>query len=215
MLLAAVIGLAFGFIGSIPVAGPIAALVFERGLNGRFRSGVFISIGGAVAEAAYALLAFWGFSKFLSKYAWIEPTSRALAAVILTILGVTFARYKRKEDETPSAKARADSGTKSFVLGLSITALNPTLIATWTAVVTMLYSTGWIAFSSSEAVPFAAGSFIGIAGWFATLLWLIHRFRGRFTRATLDKVVRGIGYFLFVCALYFAVQFVRYLVEVA
>ena len=46
MLLAALIGLALGFFGSVPVAGPIAALVVSRGVQSRFRSGVFIALGG-------------------------------------------------------------------------------------------------------------------------------------------------------------------------
>ncbi|MBI4954668.1 MAG: LysE family transporter [Myxococcales bacterium] len=209
MLLAALIGLAFGFIGSIPVAGPIAALVFERGLVGRFRSGVFISLGAAVAEGAYAFLAFWGFSTYLKDYPIIEPISRAVAAAILVGLGIMFARYRSKPDE--GSVRKSDSAATSFALGLSITALNPTFIATWTAVVTMLYSTG-VDLSRAQAVPFSLGSVLGIVGWFATLLGLIRRYRDRFTRATLDKIVRGIGWFLLVCAVYFAVQFVRYVV---
>ncbi|MCC6522660.1 MAG: LysE family transporter [Polyangiaceae bacterium] len=210
MLLAALIGLAFGFIGSIPVAGPIAALVFERGLVGRFRSGVFISLGAAVAEGAYAFLAFWGFSRYLTQYSFIEPLSRAVAAAILVALGIMFARYRSKPDD--GKKRQTDSAAASFAVGLSITALNPTFIATWTAVVTMLYSTEWIEVSGAQAVPFALGSVLGIVGWFATLLGLIRRYRDRFTRATIDKIVRGIGWFLLVCAVYFAVQFVRYVV---
>ena len=82
MLIAFVVGFLFGFIGSIPVAGPISALVFSRGIQGRFRSGVFISLGGGVAEALYSFLAFWGFSSYLTRYPFIVPVSRAAAAAI-------------------------------------------------------------------------------------------------------------------------------------
>jgi threonine/homoserine/homoserine lactone efflux protein len=65
VLVAAIIGFCFGFFGSIPIAGPIAALVLQRGLVGRFRAGALIGAGAAFAEAGYAFMAFWGFSTFL------------------------------------------------------------------------------------------------------------------------------------------------------
>ena len=54
MALAALLGFAFGWVGSIPVAGPVSALVVARGLEGRFSSGVWIAIGGGLVEALYA-----------------------------------------------------------------------------------------------------------------------------------------------------------------
>jgi threonine/homoserine/homoserine lactone efflux protein len=52
MLVAPVaLGFAFGFVGSIPVAGPIAALVLSRGLEGRARSALSLAAGAALAEA--------------------------------------------------------------------------------------------------------------------------------------------------------------------
>lgn len=209
MLLAALLGFTFGFVGSIPVAGPISALVFSRGLQGRYRSGVFIAAGGGVAEAAYAFLAFWGFSAYLTRYAFIVPTSRALAAIILTGLGISFIRSRNMQESNRTA--RADTGWASFALGLTITALNPTLIATWTAAVTTLYSTQLLSFSTGQAVPFASGTMVGIAGWFLVLLWLLRTYKGRFTVATLHKIVRAVGVLLVGTALWFFVRFVQYL----
>ncbi len=73
MLSALLAGFLFGFIGSMPVAGPIAGLVLSRGLQGRFASGANIAVGAALAEAAYACLAFWGFSTLLADHGWIDP----------------------------------------------------------------------------------------------------------------------------------------------
>jgi len=207
MLFAALLGFAFGWLGSVPVAGPIAALVVTRGIQGRFRAGVFIALGGALAEAVYAFLAFWGFSTFLTQYPIIVPLSRAAAAVVLMALGIVFLRTKEaSESEVPPA----DSAFGSFMLGASICALNPTLIATWTAVVTTLYSTSLIDFHGAQAVPFGLGALAGIAGWFLTLLWIIHRYRERFSPATLAKTVRVIGGALILLALWFVFRFVQY-----
>ena len=59
------VGLLVGFIGSVPIAGPVAALVFKCGLDGRFRKGLQIGFGNGVAEGLYACLAFWGVGALL------------------------------------------------------------------------------------------------------------------------------------------------------
>ncbi len=214
MVIAAVIGLLLGFLGSIPVAGPIAALVFSLGVQGRFRSGVFIAVGGGIAEAIYAFMAFWGFSTFLTRYELVVPISRALGGVILIALGLSFLFGKVMAEADPDKEAKAsksESDLRSFALGFGITALNPTLIATWTAAVTTLYSTEAIAFSSVQAVPFALGTAVGIAGWFFILLALIRRYRDRFSVATLVGAVRAAGLLLLGLAVWFIVRFVQYL----
>lgn len=44
-------GYIFGFLGSIPIAGPTSAMVFRLGIQGKYRSGLAIASGGAIAEA--------------------------------------------------------------------------------------------------------------------------------------------------------------------
>jgi threonine/homoserine/homoserine lactone efflux protein len=210
VLIAAIIGFCFGFFGSIPIAGPIAALVLQRGLVGKFRAGALIGAGAAVAEAGYAFMAFWGFSTFLVKYPIVEPISRLLAALILLGLGVSFARYvapHEKKEEQP----RKDSDFKSVSLGFTITALNPTLIATWTAATTTLYSSDLIVFEPSSAPLFALGSLIGIGGWFSLLTYLLRRYRERFREETLTMVVRAVGWLIAALGLWFGYRFVAFL----
>lgn len=211
MLTALLIGFPFGFFGSMPVAGPIAVLVFSRAIDNRFKSGLMIAAGAAIAESIYAFLAYWGFSSFLIQYPWIDPVSRALAAVILIGLGVAFALKKDSDEAPPPVEREGLFG--AFMLGFSITALNPTFIATWTAAATMLYSTGILEFTPANAMPFSLSVCAGIVAWFALLIWLIRRFKSRFRRRTLTKVVRYMGWFLIAVGIYFAYKFVAYLVE--
>lgn len=211
VLVAALIGFCFGFFGSVPVAGPIAALVLQRGLVGRFRAGALIGAGAAVAEAGYAFLAFWGFSTFLVKYPIVEPISRIAAALILVGLGISFARYRQAQGAED--KKSKDTVLGSLSLGFTITALNPTLIATWTAATTTLYSADLIKLEPSSAPFFAGGSLVGIGGWFALLTWLLRRYRGRFKEETLTIVVRVVGAFIVVLGLYFGWKFVEYLLR--
>ncbi len=208
MLTLALIGFAVGFIGSVPVAGPISALVLTRGIQGRFRAGAFIALGGAVAEALYAFLAFYGFSTYLTAYPIIKPLSAAAGAIVLTVLGVTFLR---KTPEAPDSKLPArESASRNFLLGVWICVMNPALIATWTAFTTTLYASEVVDVTNAHAAPFAAGCALGIATWFLVLLWLVRRYRDRFSHDTLAQVVRVIGALLLLLAAWFLYRFVVY-----
>jgi threonine/homoserine/homoserine lactone efflux protein len=214
MVAAALLGFCFGYVGSMPVAGPIAVLVFGRGLEDRTRNGLYLASGAAIAESVYAYLAFWGFSAFLTRYPWIEPTSRVAAAVLLTGLGIHFYRRQPTGEGAP-APLQNHGNKRSFVLGLTITALNPTLLATWTAAVTTVYSLDIVSFDGSGALPFSLGACTGIVGWFATLLSLMNRFKARFSRASIDRVVHGMGIFLILLGLGIAARFAYRLIHAA
>ena len=182
-----------GFIASTPIAGPIAALLFARSIDGRYRSAFYIGLGSVLPEAAYAFLAFWGFSKLLADHAWIVPVSDGAAAAILLVLGITFLRRKRDAD-APERDAEGLAG--SFVLGFTISALNPTLIATFTGVVTMLFSTGWVKFEPALALPFGLGTAAGVFAWYVTLIQLVRHYKKGFNREKLNRVIRFFGFFV-------------------
>jgi threonine/homoserine/homoserine lactone efflux protein len=206
-MLAALLGFLFGFIGSMPVAGPVAVIVFGRGIEDRWRSGFYIAIGSAVAESVYAYLAFWGFSAFLTKYKWIELVSTGAAALILSGVGLRFMFRKAPADQPADGAPRHVGKKRNFTLGFLLTALNPTLIATWTAAVTTVYSLQIVDFDESGALPFSIGAATGIVTWFALLLYLLKRFRARVSPGVLNRVVRVMGGFLVLLALGIAVRF--------
>lgn len=187
--------MAIGYIGSMPVAGPIAVLVLGRGLENRARNAFYLALGSAIAESVYAYLAFWGFSAFLASYPWIEPVARITAAVLLFGLGVHFYR-KRHSVAAPEPRPANAGNKRSFFLGFTITALNPTLIATWTFTVTTVFSFGIVQFDSTNALPFSLGAFFGIAAWFGTMLYLLGRFRSSFPRTALERLMRAMGVLL-------------------
>lgn len=211
MVIAALLGFAFGFVGSMPVAGPVAILVVGRGIEDRLRSGVYLALGAAIAESAYAYFAYWGFSELLTRYGWIEPLSRALAAVILIALGLRFTLKHMTPEARPEGADLNVGNKRSFLLGMTITALNPALMATWGAAVTMLHSLDVVVFTQASALPFSIGVCVGISSWFTLLLVLLSRHRGRFQPGTLAKLVRVMGGFLILLGLWFAFRFVEFL----
>jgi len=193
MVLSLLIGFAFGYFGSMPVAGPISLLVLHLGLEGAARQGIFVAMGGALAEGGYALLAFWGLTAFLNRYPAVLPASRVVGAALLLALGLVLLLRGPGEPATEELPAPRRGSKRSFVAGFLITAVNPTLVVTWTAALGALHGTGLLTLDQSRALPFAGAVILGIVAWFATLLWLVLRFRARWSEAALTRFKKAMG----------------------
>jgi threonine/homoserine/homoserine lactone efflux protein len=208
-LAAAMLGFTLGFALSVPVAGPVALLVFSRGLENRSRSALFLAAGAAIAEAAYAYLAFWGFASLLDRHAWIDASAGLLGALVLTALGARMLRRGGRGVRRAVAPASRRHHPLSFLLGLAITALNPVLIATWTAAISIVHGLDIVRFESADALPFALGAGAGITAWFATLLGALRRARTRISGEALARLMRGAGALLLLVGVGLVGRFAR------
>jgi threonine/homoserine/homoserine lactone efflux protein len=200
------LALAFGFFGSMPLAGPISLLVVSRAAHGEFEDARRIGLGAAIAEAFYAGIAFLDFAAFLSRHAFVVPLSHGITAVILVVLGVRFAAF------VPQEKGNGgENKAGSLLLGFSISALNPTLLVTWSAAVALLYSKGLGETRSAYAIPFGLGAGAGVALWFTLLVAIMRKHEGKLPRARLATVVRALGVALVALGVWSGVQLVRML----
>jgi threonine/homoserine/homoserine lactone efflux protein len=201
----------FAFVGSLPLAGPIALLVVSNGASGRYKEALRIALGAAVAEGIYAFLAFWGFATFLARYALILPISHGVTAVILCGLGARFLFFKQKKEE--EAKAGDEAKPGRFWVGFSVAGLNPTLLATWGAVTTFLYARQLVHFTGLLAIPFGVFAAAGIATWGLSVVLLLKRFKNNLPRPVLTWIVRSMGVVLIGIGLWSGVELVQYLVH--
>lgn len=243
MLIAALVGLVAAFLASMPVAGPIAALVVRHALEGRPKTAMMLGFGTGLAEGIYAFLALWGFSAILVQYPVVIPISKIVAAVILIGLGFWFTRFTphtpgfettpTPPSPTPEPGAKhkrhtltslqvdavmkraetAERPKQAFGIGFTVTLLNPTLLATWAAASTTIMSMNLFKAEASNSVAFALGVIIGGTGWFALLSWLLSRFRHRFSPLTLQRVIRGMGWGLIALGVWFVIAFVLWLTK--
>lgn len=198
-LLALTVGVVMGFVGSMPIAGPVAVLVLERGLVQRAREGLGVAIGAAVSESLYAFLAFWGLGAVVRSAPGVLPVSRLIGAGVLVGLGFYLATRKSRPRPLEPPLAGALSGgrkRRGFVLGLTITLLNPTVIATWAMAVTAVHSMELVRTGVVDAVVFAVGVGVGIVGWFTTMLHLLHRFQRRLQPESVDRLLHVIGWLI-------------------
>jgi threonine/homoserine/homoserine lactone efflux protein len=207
-VLALLVGMVMGFVGSMPVAGPVAVLVLERGLVRRAREGLGVALGSSAAESVYAFLACWGVGALFGAYPHVVPVSRIIGASVLVALGIYLAlRRPTARPVTPVAPPPLKGQKrKGFVLGASVTLLNPTIIASWTVAVTTAHGAGLLVPGTLAAVAFALGVGLGIAGWFIVLLRLLDRFERGVRPETIDRVLRVTGWLVAVLGVALAVR---------
>lgn len=201
----------FGFVGSMPLAGPVALLVFARGVSGDFRVAFAIGIGAAVAEGIYAGIAFWGFSILFAGHPFVVPLSRAITAFVLWAVGIYFTLWSPRP-KGPNER-RGDSRTGTFFVGFTISALNPTLLVTWSAAVAWLYSKEFVTLAPWMAAPFGGMAAVGVATWFFVMIDLLRRYRERFPHHVLMWVIRGMGLVLIGLGVWSAVQLATWMHE--
>lgn len=201
LLAVCVMALVFGFVGSMPLAGPIALLAVSRASRQRYGEALRIGLGAAVAEGLYAGVAFWGFTTFLGRHAIVVPISHGATAVILIGVGARFVFWKPPpETNTPENKA----GTA--LLGFSMSAVNPTLLLTWSTAVAFLYSRGLNDASPLYALPFGLCAAAGIGGWFVTLVALFRKYGQKLPREAMTWVIRLMGVVLVALGVWSAVK---------
>ncbi|HEX3343379.1 MAG TPA: hypothetical protein VHS09_02350, partial [Polyangiaceae bacterium] len=93
----------------------------------------------------------------------------------------------------------------------SLSAINPTLLVTWSAAVAFLYSKGLGVRSTLVAIPFGACAGAGIAGWFAILVATLRKLEGKLPVAVLTWTIRVLGVALVGLGVWSAVQLVQWL----
>lgn len=202
---AVLVGFLMGFIGSMPISGPISLLVFHRGMLARYRDGWAIGFGGAIAEGIYCALAILGFSAMYERFTFLASLANGLGILVLFAIGLYFALVRQENPETSSvAQPTTANWMGQFSLGLTVAALNPTLILTWSASAAMVYSIANLTFTTHEGIVFATSVIFGIAAWFGVLLALLRRFREHFPFLMLQRVIRSIGMLLVVSSVAWA-----------
>lgn len=201
-----VMAIAFGFVGSMPLAGPIAILAVSRATQKKYGDAARIGVGAAAAEGIYAGLAFWGYTTFLARHAIVVPISHGATAIVLVGVGIRFMVWTPTEGTKQSAN---HAGTA--LLGFSVSAINPTLLLTWSAAVAFLYSKGLTEPPALYAVPFGLSAAAGIGAWFLALSALLRRYGGKLPTVALTWTVRGMGLLLAVLGSWSGVQLARFL----
>jgi threonine/homoserine/homoserine lactone efflux protein len=196
------VGGLLGFLGAIPVAGPVSALVLRYGFKKQIQRGLTFAAGAAIAESVYVLLAFFGFNFIFSSIPYFETVSKALASLILIGLGTYFVFSKSAHAIGQSSVSTEERNRKEFVIGFMVSILNPTLIASWATIITTLSTYHSFEYSMSNSISFSVGVAIGIVSWFSIMLLLIRRNHNRLKVEWIKRLLMSLGSFLILLGLF-------------
>jgi threonine/homoserine/homoserine lactone efflux protein len=197
LLVAAVLGIVIAFIGSVPIAGPLAVLVLDRATSGRRAEGLFIAMGGALAEAVVAFGVALLFPLLFALSHTVVMVSRIAGAALVGLVGLLLLVHPDIVKSPPTGRKRG-----SFITGLVLSGVNPTLVATWTVVVATLNAHGLLGRSAAAAAFFGLGVGGGVTGWFALLVVLSGAARDFLQGHRRTQAVRALGLLLVVAAGY-------------
>ena len=187
-------GWLMGFLGSIPLAGPVALLVMTRGLARDFHQARAIALGASLAEGIMAAFAFAGLGMIYGHFPDLERVFQWLGAVVLIALGAWFwARGITRNKPASDASASPRRGATAFLLGFGMIIGNPGMIGTWGGAIAAIEAAGMLSPEPSRAFGFGLGVCGGVFSWFVLLLKLISRYGDIIAASALHFVVKCIG----------------------
>lgn len=199
---AALVGFALGWLGSMPVGGPVSLLVVRRGAAGRYRGGLALAAGAALAEAGWCAAALFGYGALLDRWPWLRPVTGITGAVVLLAVGGYILLMRPARVPDPAAPAEAERGTpRDFVLGFTLLALNPSVMLSWLAGLAAIQAAGIRFTTALERGLFVGTAALGIVAWFGLVLHLFRLGRHRVAPHHLARAVRGVGALLCVLGL--------------
>jgi threonine/homoserine/homoserine lactone efflux protein len=188
------LGCALGWLGSMPLAGPVSALVVKRGLSGHARHGFALAAGAALAETGWCAGALLGYGALFDRWYWLRPAAGAVGGALVLVFGLRLLLGRRGEappPHLPPAPRRGWFG--EIVLGFSLVVVNPGVLLSWAGVLAALHAVGLEPASQQTRLQFAAGVPAGIVAWFALLLWLLRHAGSRLGRTLLPRALRLLG----------------------
>jgi threonine/homoserine/homoserine lactone efflux protein len=197
-------GFAIGWLGSMPIAGPIAFFICRRGLAGRFRDGIALACGAALTEACWCLALLLGVDELLDIWPSMTSVARSLGGLLLIALGLFF--FTRRHAAARRAACLKEQATAptlrvrfrdEFRLGVTLILVNPSIPFNWLAVITIAISLGLD--PGRMPAAFALGVGLGAIAWFALFLRMIIAWSDRLNIQMIVRVQQGFAALL-ICA---------------
>ena len=161
MLSAFLIGAAAGYAIAIPV-GPIAVLIVRTGLRRGFRIAATAGAGTATVDLIYAITAVVVWSAVTSLLSSVLLPMRLAAAAALLYLAVRALLRLGRTDRALDTPGEDRSATRTYVLFVGLTLLNPATVAYF---VTLAVGLPQIAQDAGSRLAFAVGASLSSLSW--------------------------------------------------
>ena len=167
LLLALLLGFALSFVGSLPMTGPLALLVLDRMVSGQRRAAFWITLSGALVEGVIAAVIATLLPLVLQYSTSIVRIARVSGGIVIFVVGLSMLLRPQTVSQLETRHK-----SQSLLAGFLATALNPTLLATWTIAVTALHANGLLDGGFREGTLLGAGVVVGVLAWLSVLALL-------------------------------------------
>lgn len=191
--------------------GPVTFLVFRNALLGKYGKSFALIFGSAIMEMIYCAVALIFIGAILSQGTRIKIFSEAVSFVIFFIIGIyLFKTNPNKRQSVELGGISTKEKTQSFLTGFILTALNPTIILTWSAAVAVLLSIDLLVISSYfDVILFTLAAGLGTITGTIIMIFLVHHFRLKFSERVIRFILRIIGIVLIGLSIYFFYNFIK------
>ena len=192
-----------GFVNCIPI-GPVNLEIFNTSLKKQYHQGLAVAAGGAIGDAIWAILAFFGISPF-SRSMTMESIFFLITAAVTGVLGFIILRdskFVARKEEVIVVKIRRKRW--AFLKGLSLVLVNPLGIVFWMVVLQFLRKINiYIPLELKYEILFFIVVALGAASYFTLIVFITNRMKSFFNPQRTAKITKCLGYILFVLSAYF------------
>ena len=188
--------------------GAVNLLGLRWGLQRGASVALGIGLGAATVDTFYMALSLAGVLPLLAAADWLESVLMFVGGGVLLLLGIASLRSGYAEDVSPSGPLAGTTLDRApYVVGLSVTIVNPSTIAAWLAISGGILASadlgsGGIPEGFGGAIA-VGGVFAGSATWFGILAAIVAVLRRRAGEAHLrivgvlaGAVLAGLGVLL-------------------
>ncbi len=192
-----------GFFGAIiPVLGPASSLILHRALNGKHTEGVAMSIGTSLMEALYCGLGISVIGMFVHGGSKLNIWIRGLSSLIFLIIGAYFLSIRSFRMKRTLVQATYEDVKGSFITGMMMIALNPSIMLSWSAIAALLISFDFINLNSVfNVVLFSIFAGLGIFFGSVSMIFVVKANREKITEKIIRIIFRIVGIVLILLAL--------------
>lgn len=165
-------GIVLGFTVAAPI-GPVNIAVIRRGLASGFRSAWLLGLGAGIADAIYVVLVFLGLAPILGQSFAFRLALWGVGGAFLIYLGISGLRSREMLGAVmPETTARV--GPHPFLVGLSITMLNPMTVVSWAAIGGAFFAMFAVDANIANGLTLAASVFLGSVLWSGVVALTVH-----------------------------------------
>jgi threonine/homoserine/homoserine lactone efflux protein len=186
-------GIAIGFLLATPI-GAVGILCIRRTLASGKRQGFLTGLGGASADIIFATVAAFGI-KLISDFVVAEQHRIRLVGGILLLLMGFFTMRSR-----PAAAIDTDNvvqQTRTYISTLLLALTNPLVMFGFGAIMSAI-GVGRLVDDYGSLTMLVAGVFLGSFLWFASITFVVDKYRNRITLKGISVVNRIAGVLLIV-----------------